>query len=89
MNNTNYINFLAAAVAAPPAKRPNKDPMPQHRPSPEQYAAMLAAAQATGQPLPRHIHHVSYQDVLNMLKFRNSHFSLYQCAGQIKYFYFE
>ncbi|XP_026478124.1 metastasis-associated protein MTA3-like isoform X2 [Ctenocephalides felis] len=46
-----------AAVAAPPAKRPNKDPMPQHRPSPEQYAAMLAAAQATGQPLPRHIHH--------------------------------
>ncbi|XP_055524665.1 metastasis-associated protein MTA3 [Wyeomyia smithii] len=39
---------------APPAKRPNKDPMPSHRPTPEQYAAMMAAAQAAGQPLPRH-----------------------------------
>lgn len=38
---------------APPTKRPNKDPMPSHRPSPEQYAAMMAAAQAAGQPLPR------------------------------------
>ncbi|XP_055640267.1 metastasis-associated protein MTA3 isoform X2 [Toxorhynchites rutilus septentrionalis] len=37
-----------------PAKRPNKDPMPSHRPTPEQYAAMMAAAQASGQPLPRH-----------------------------------
>lgn len=40
--------------AAPPSKRPNKDPMPSHRPTPEQYAAMMAAAQAAGQPLPRH-----------------------------------
>lgn len=39
---------------APPTKRPNKDPMPSHRPTPEQYAAMMAAAQAAGQPLPRH-----------------------------------
>ncbi|ETN57839.1 metastasis-associated protein MTA [Anopheles darlingi] len=39
---------------APPAKRPNKDPMPSHRPTPEQYAAMIAAAQSAGQPLPRH-----------------------------------
>lgn len=28
--------------------------MPSHRPTPEQYAAMMAAAQAAGQPLPRH-----------------------------------
>ncbi|XP_053691511.1 metastasis-associated protein MTA1 [Sabethes cyaneus] len=41
-------------VVAPPTKRPNKDPMPSHRPTPEQYAAMMAAAQAAGQPLPRH-----------------------------------
>lgn len=41
----------------PPAKRPNKDPMPSHRPTPEQYAAMMAAAAAAGQPFPRH--HVS------------------------------
>lgn len=40
--------------APPPSKRPNKDPMPSHRPTPEQYAAMMAAAQAAGQPLPRH-----------------------------------
>lgn len=45
-------------MAGPPAKRPNKDPMPSHRPTPEQYAAMMAAAAAAGQPLPRH--HVSY-----------------------------
>ncbi|XP_053679778.1 metastasis-associated protein MTA1 [Anopheles nili] len=42
------------ATAAPPAKRPNKDPRPSHRPTPEQYAAMIAAAQSAGQPLPRH-----------------------------------
>ncbi|KAH8273144.1 hypothetical protein KR018_006418, partial [Drosophila ironensis] len=35
----------------PPAKRPNKDPMPSHCPSPEQFAAMMAAS---GQPLSRH-----------------------------------
>lgn len=39
---------------APPAKRPNKDPAPSYRPSPEQYAAMIEAAAAAGQPLPRH-----------------------------------
>lgn len=44
-------------MVGPPAKRPNKDPMPSHRPTPEQYAAMMAAAAAAGQPLPRH--HVS------------------------------
>uniref|UniRef100_A0A182MQV0 Metastasis-associated protein MTA3 n=1 Tax=Anopheles culicifacies TaxID=139723 RepID=A0A182MQV0_9DIPT len=46
-------NGIDAAVA-PPAKRPNKDPRPSHRPTPEQYAAMIAAAQSAGQPLPRH-----------------------------------
>lgn len=44
---------ITAAVAPPPTKRPNKDPMPSFRPSPEQYAAMIEAAQAAGQPLPR------------------------------------
>ena len=43
----------SAAVAPPPTKRPNKDPMPSYRPSPEQYAAMIEAATAAGQPLPR------------------------------------
>lgn len=43
--------FLTAS--APPTKRPNKDPMPSYRPSPEQYAAMIEAAQAAGQPLPK------------------------------------
>ncbi|XP_061389032.1 metastasis-associated protein MTA3 isoform X1 [Musca vetustissima] len=37
--------------AGPPTKRPNKDPMPSHCPSPEQFAAMMAAS---GQPLSRH-----------------------------------
>uniref|UniRef100_T1PJC7 BAH domain protein n=1 Tax=Musca domestica TaxID=7370 RepID=T1PJC7_MUSDO len=37
--------------AGPPTKRPNKDPMPSHCPSPEQFAAMMAAS---GQPLARH-----------------------------------
>lgn len=41
-------------IVGPPQKRPNKDPMPSHRPTPEQYAAMMAAAAAAGQPLPRH-----------------------------------
>lgn len=41
-------------LGAPPAKRPNKDPMPSYRPSPEQFALMIEAAQAAGQPLPRH-----------------------------------
>lgn len=48
----NDLTF-AAAVAPPPTKRPNKDPMPSYRPSPEQYAAMIEAATAAGQPLPR------------------------------------
>lgn len=38
-------------IQGPPTKRPNKDPMPSHCPSPEQFAAMMAAA---GQPLARH-----------------------------------
>ncbi|XP_047512200.1 metastasis-associated protein MTA3 isoform X1 [Pieris napi] len=45
----------ASAVAGPPAKRPNKHPAPMQRPSREQYAAMCARAQATGQPLPAHV----------------------------------
>lgn len=48
---------VGPTVTGPPAKRPNKDPMPSHRPTPEQYAAMMAAAAAAGQPLPQH--HVS------------------------------
>ncbi|XP_055696703.1 metastasis-associated protein MTA3 isoform X1 [Lutzomyia longipalpis] len=43
-----------APVVGPPTKRPNKDPAPSHRPTQEQYAAMMAAAAAAGQPLPRH-----------------------------------
>lgn len=46
-----FLNL--AALAPPPTKRPNKDPMPSFRPSPEQYAAMIEAAAAAGQPLPR------------------------------------
>ncbi|XP_060805171.1 metastasis-associated protein MTA3 isoform X1 [Amyelois transitella] len=42
-------------VAPPPAKRPNKHPAPMQRPSREQYAAMCARAQATGEPLPAHV----------------------------------
>ncbi|XP_050551501.1 LOW QUALITY PROTEIN: metastasis-associated protein MTA3 [Spodoptera frugiperda] len=42
-------------AAPPPAKRPNKHPAPMQRPSREQYAAMCARAQATGQPLPAHV----------------------------------
>lgn len=47
-------HFSGASNATPPAKRPNKDPMPSHRPTPEQYAAMISAAAAAGQPLPKH-----------------------------------
>lgn len=50
--STNLI-LPTAAVPPPPTKRPNKDPMPSYRPSPEQYAAMIEAATAAGQPLPR------------------------------------
>lgn len=49
--NVFFLNL--AALAPPPTKRPNKDPMPSFRPSPEQYAAMIEAAAAAGQPLPR------------------------------------
>ncbi|PZC77840.1 hypothetical protein B5X24_HaOG202951 [Helicoverpa armigera] len=45
----------AGGAAPPPAKRPNKHPAPMQRPSREQYAAMCARAQATGQPLPAHV----------------------------------
>lgn len=48
-----FYDVFLAAVAPPPTKRPNKDPMPSYRPSPEQYAAMIEAATAAGQPLPR------------------------------------
>lgn len=51
-------DFIDLVPVGPPAKRPNKDPMPSHRPSPEQYAAMMAAAAAAGQPFP--IQHVCY-----------------------------
>lgn len=46
---------VQSSFVGPPTKRPNKDPMPSHCPSPEQFAAMMAAA---GQPIPRH--HVSF-----------------------------
>lgn len=59
MLNFKIVFSISGAIAPPVAKRPNKDPMPLHRPTPEQYAAMVAAAQSTGQPLPRHIAHVS------------------------------
>ncbi|XP_038206906.1 metastasis-associated protein MTA1-like [Zerene cesonia] len=51
------INGLdtTGGAAVPPAKRPNKHPAPMQRPSREQYAAMCARAQATGQPLPAHV----------------------------------
>ncbi|GBP89377.1 Metastasis-associated protein MTA1 [Eumeta japonica] len=45
----------ALGTGPPPAKRPNKHPAPMQRPSREQYAAMCARAQATGQPLPAHV----------------------------------
>ncbi|XP_061721770.1 metastasis-associated protein MTA3 isoform X3 [Cydia pomonella] len=45
----------SGGAAPPPAKRPNKHPAPMQRPSREQYAAMCARAQATGQPLPAHV----------------------------------
>lgn len=51
--NSMTVEFIPAAVPPPPTKRPNKDPMPSYRPSPEQYAAMIEAATAAGQPLPR------------------------------------
>lgn len=56
LKRRNYedANGIDGPTAPPPSKRPNKDPMPSHRPTPEQYAAMMAAAQAAGQPLPRH-----------------------------------
>ena len=63
-----------AAVAPPPTKRPNKDPMPSYRPSPEQYAAMIEAATAAGQPLPRtHVSccHLSLMSWTNFYDFSN------------------
>ncbi|VVD00993.1 unnamed protein product [Leptidea sinapis] len=49
------VGVGAGDLAPPPAKRPNKHPAPMQRPSREQYAAMCARAQATGQPLPAHV----------------------------------
>lgn len=56
--------------AGPPTKRPNKDPMPSHCPSPEQFAAMMAAS---GQPLSRHhvcifINHINIVNNFPMYK---------------------
>ncbi|XP_061721769.1 metastasis-associated protein MTA3 isoform X2 [Cydia pomonella] len=56
----------SGGAAPPPAKRPNKHPAPMQRPSREQYAAMCARAQATGQPLPAHVFtHVSTPTVVS------------------------
>ena len=45
---TNQLN-----ITGPPTKRPNKDPAPSHRPTQEQYQAMMAAAVAAGVlPIP-------------------------------------
>lgn len=44
-----------AVLAGPPTKRPSKDPAPQQRLVPDQYAAVMAAAMSSGQTLPRHI----------------------------------
>lgn len=54
-SNNATANSADSRCAPPPAKRPNKHPQPMQRPTPEQYAAMCARAQATGQPLPKHI----------------------------------
>jgi len=56
---TKWIILITVTIvpSGPPAKRPNKDPMPSHCPSPEQFAAMMAAS---GQPLSRHHVRLSY-----------------------------
>lgn len=46
-----FVFKVTIIPTGPPTKRPNKDPMPSHCPSPEQFAAIMAAS---GQPLPRH-----------------------------------
>lgn len=66
-------NFFAASSCGPPTKRPNKDPMPSYRPSPEQYAAMIEAAKEAGQPLPST--HVSHAHILKVFI---SHINPYQ-----------
>lgn len=49
-----------SVVPGPPAaKRPTKDPMPLHRPTPDQYAAMMAAVAQGHGTLPRHISHLN------------------------------
>jgi hypothetical protein len=41
--------------------------MPSYRPSPEQYAAMIEAAQAAGQPLPKtHVSLQTFSDELEL-----------------------
>ncbi|CAB3248895.1 unnamed protein product [Arctia plantaginis] len=55
LNGLDRVGSAAGGAAPPPAKRPNKHPAPMQRPSREQYAAMCARAQATGQPLPAHV----------------------------------
>uniref|UniRef100_A0A336LBQ9 CSON006420 protein n=1 Tax=Culicoides sonorensis TaxID=179676 RepID=A0A336LBQ9_CULSO len=54
INAQHQPNSLKKHPTQPPPKRPNKDPMPSHRPTPEQYAAIMAQYAAAGQPLPRH-----------------------------------
>ncbi|XP_072929743.1 metastasis-associated protein MTA3 isoform X2 [Epargyreus clarus] len=54
-DDINGLDRGGSLAAPPPAKRPNKHPAPMQRPSREQYAAMCARAQATGQPLPAHV----------------------------------
>lgn len=48
-----------SVMTGPPAKRPTKDPMPLHRPTPDQYAAMMAAVAQGHGTLPRHISHLN------------------------------
>lgn len=67
-----FLIFILAASAPPPTKRPNKDPMPSYRPSPEQYAAMIEAAKEAGQPLPStHVSEISNLSLCNIKKIWN------------------
>lgn len=64
--------------------------MPSYRPSPEQYAAMIEAATAAGQPLPRthvSLHHKSYSQDLLMFSYSNSSTGnpkLHKCLEQVQ-----
>lgn len=55
-----FVGGAGSVVPGPPAaKRPTKDPMPLHRPTPDQYAAMMAAVAQGHGTLPRHISHLN------------------------------